>query len=120
MKVSEVMKLLSCECLAGEELIGEYKVDYGFGSDLMSDVLAFSSHNTLLLTGLCSPQVIRTAEMLDISVIVFVRGKMPNELTIEMAKKNNIVLLRTKKILFSSCGLLYDKGLRGVEIFDRK
>ncbi len=119
MEISKVVKLLNCECIVGEEYVNDYDVEYGFGSDLMSDVLAFSNHNTILLTGLCNPQVIRTAEMLDISVIVFVRGKMPDERTINMAKNTDMVLLRTKKILFSSCGILYENGLRGVEIIDR-
>ena len=46
---------------------------------MMSDVLAFSKDHSILLTGLCNPQVIRTAEMLDIVCIIFVRGKRPDD-----------------------------------------
>lgn len=116
MKLSEIKKLLDCECLTGEELLEHYDVEHAFGSDLMSDVLAFSNHNTLLLTGLTNSQVIRTAEMLDISAIVFVRGKRPDEQTIELAKSNNKILLTTRNILYTSCGILFINGLKGVKI----
>lgn len=88
------------------------EIKNGCGSDLMSDVLAFSKQKTLLLTGLTNPQVIRTAEMIDIKVIIFVRGKKPVQETIELAKEKEIALYCSKKSLFESCGRLYEKGLK--------
>lgn len=116
MKLSKIKELLNCDCITGEELLNQYEVKYAFGCDLMSDVLAFSNANTLLLTGLTNTQVIRTAEMLDISAIIFVRGKRPDEATIELAKANNKILLSTPNILYTSCGILYANGLEGVNI----
>ncbi|MBR2879201.1 MAG: hypothetical protein IKC02_00855, partial [Oscillospiraceae bacterium] len=81
------------------------------GCDLMSDVLAFVKDQTLLLTGLINSQVIRTAEMMDIVAVCFVRGKMPTEDVIELAKEKGISLLKTDYPLYLSCGLLYGKGL---------
>ncbi len=118
MKLLEIKKLLDCKCIMGKEYIDEYDVEYAFGCDLMSDVLAFSNHETLLLTGLTNPQVIRTAEMMDINAIVFVRGKRPDDKTIELAEKYQKVLLCTRKILYTSCGILYKHGLKGVTIND--
>ena len=77
----------------------------------MSDVLAFVKDQTLLLTGLINSQVIRTAEMMDIVAVCFVRGKMPTEDVIELAKEKGISLLKTDYPLYLSCGLLYGKGL---------
>jgi AICAR transformylase/IMP cyclohydrolase PurH len=58
-------------------------------------------------------QSIRTAEMMDIICIVFVRGKIPDEGMIALAQERGLVLLSTGHRMFSACGLLYEKGLRG-------
>lgn len=78
MTVRDVRDKLGAKVLAGENHLDE-EVRSACGSDMMSDVLAFSKDHSVLLTGLCNPQVIRTAEMLDIVCIVFVRGKKPDE-----------------------------------------
>ncbi len=115
LKVEEIKRLLDADCLVGEQCMDE-EVDMAFGCDLMSDVLAFTSGRTLLLTGLTNSQVIRTAEMLDIRVIVFVRGKKPSKETLDLAVENNIILLTTKNIMYTACGILYGNGLAGVPI----
>lgn len=67
----------------------------------------------VLLSGLMNPQVVRTAEMMDMQCIVFVRGKRPDESIVSLAKDRDIVLLSTKLPMFASCGMLYENGLRG-------
>ena len=74
MTVKDVKDTLKARVLTGEELMDQ-EVRSACGSDMMSDVLAFSKDHSVLLTGLCNPQVIRTAEMLDIVCLIFVRGK---------------------------------------------
>ena len=86
MTVRDVREVLGARVLAGEEYM-DREVRSACGSDMMSDVLAFSKDHSVLLTGLCNPQVIRTAEMLDIVCIVFVRGKKPDESMLEMARE---------------------------------
>ena len=81
------------------------------GSDMMSDVLAFVKEQGVLLTGLINSQVIRTAEMMDMVCIVFVRTKKPTPEMIELAKDNDIALLTSKYRLFEACGKLYTNGL---------
>lgn len=83
------------------------------GCDLMSDVLAFVKDQGLLLTGLVNPQVIRTAEMMDIRVIVFVRGKVPGQDILDLAENMDMVLMTTSYPLYTACGLLYEQGLLG-------
>jgi hypothetical protein len=83
----------------------------GFGSDLMSDVLCFDVSQGLLITGLVNPQVVRTAEMADIAVVLLVRGKVPPAATIELAQQVGIPILGTPLIMFESCGRLYNAGL---------
>lgn len=112
MTVSDIRDILGARFLVGEEW-KEKEVHTACGSDMMSDVLAFVKDQSVLLTGLCNPQVIRTAEMMDIICIVFVRGKTPDDSMIEMAKEREIALLSTGHRMFSACGMLYENGLRG-------
>lgn len=110
MKLREVKEILSATVLAGEENL-DREVFSAWGCDLMSDVLAFVDDQALLITGLVNPQVVRTAEMMDMKAILFVRGKMPTEDIIELAKDSDIVVMATKLPLYISCGELYSRGL---------
>ncbi len=112
MTVNDVKSILGAGILCGEEYL-EKEVHTACGADMMSDVLAFVKDQSVLLTGLCNPQVIRTAEMMDIICIVFVRGKKPDEAMISLAQESGIVLLSTGHRMFSACGMLYEKGLHG-------
>lgn len=112
MKVKQVADILGAKILTGEEFM-ENEVESACGSDLMSDVLAFVKDQGMVLTGLINPQVIRTAEMMDIHTIVFVRGKMPDDSVIDMAKERDMVLLATTYPLYIACGKLYSAGLDG-------
>ena len=112
MTVNDIKNLLDAKILCGEEHI-DREVHTACGSDMMSDVLAFVKDQSVLLTGLCNPQAIRTAEMMDIVCIVFVRGKMPDESMIEIAEEREIVILSTPMRMFPACGIHYTNGLRG-------
>lgn len=114
MKLSEVRQLLNAEVSAGGEFL-DRAVNSACGSDLMSDVLAFVKDQALLLTGLVNGQVIRTAEMMDIKAIVFVRGKKPSEDVISLANEYKMVILTTDLPLYPACGKLYCAGLKGKE-----
>ena len=110
MTIREIADKLDAVWLCCEEE-GDRELHTAFASDMMSDVLAFSKDHSVLLTGLCNPQVIRTAEMLDIVCIIFVRGKKPDESMLEMARERDLVVLATGHRMFSSCGMLYQAGL---------
>ena len=112
MTIRDIAQTLSAEVICGEEN-HEDDVHSACGSDMMSDVLAFVKDHAVLITGLCNPQVIRTAEMMDIVCICFVRGKVPDEAMIELARDREIVLMTTKMRMFTACGVLYEKGLGG-------
>ncbi|MCL2443360.1 MAG: hypothetical protein FWD13_07850 [Treponema sp.] len=111
MTVAQAVTLLEGQFFNGEEK-AEREVASACGADLMSDVMAFVKDRVLLLTGLVNPQVIRTAELLDIHAIIFVRGKIPGREMIEMAEESDIILGGTKLPMFISCGKLYEAGLR--------
>jgi predicted transcriptional regulator len=109
--LKKIVEILEAEVLGGEAHL-EKKVERVGASDLMSDVLAFMTPGALLLTGLKNPQVIRTAEMADLSVVCFVRGKTPEAQAIELANAREIPLLRTRLPMYEACGKLYQAGLK--------
>ena len=113
MTIQDIKDILQANVLwAGEGVLSQ-EVHTACGSDMMSDVLAFVKDQAVLLTGLVNPQVIRTAEMMDIICIVFVRGKKPDSAMIELAEERGIALLSCAQRMFTACGLLYENGLRG-------
>ena len=112
MKISRIQELLEATFLVGEEC-GDKEIYSACGCDLMSDVLAFVKDQAVLLTGLINPQVIRTAVMMDMVCIVFVRSKKPTEEMLELARESGIAVLSTDKRLYEACGLLYASGLDG-------
>ena len=117
MKISEISELLEAKVLCCEELL-DHEVHSACGSDMMSDVLAYVKNQAVLLTGLVNPQVIRTAEMMDMVCIVFVRSKAPTEEMIALAQEHGMVLLKTRKRMYEACGKLYAAGLgaKGVTV----
>ena len=112
MKIKEIVSILDADILCGEEHL-ENEVHSACRADMMSDVLAFVKEQAVLLTGLINPQVVRTAEMMDMRCIVFVRGKTPPQEVIELAKETGLVLLASKERMYPACGKLYATGLSG-------
>ncbi len=119
MKLKDIERILDAKVVAGAGL-REKDIKMACGSDLMSDVLSFVKPESLLLTGLTNPQVVRTAEMADLAAICFVRGKRPDQLTIEMAEAKSIPLLTTPLPMFESCGRLWTQGLPGCSEYKKK
>jgi predicted transcriptional regulator len=113
MTLREIKELLQAEVIHGDESL-DVEITFAGGSDLMSDVLAFGKPGILLLTGLSNAQSVRTANIIDAKAIVYVRGKKPDKMGIELARENGIPLLSTKYMMYTACGLLFGRGLPGV------
>ena len=115
MKISMIRDLLGAEVLCCEESL-DNDVFSACGSDMMSDVLKYVKDQAVLLTGLCNPQVIRTAEMMDMVCIVFVRSKKPTPAMVEMAADDGIVMMASDMRMYDACGTLYVNGLIGTAV----
>lgn len=113
MEVKKVASLLNAEVVCGESRING-SIKHAFASDLMSDVLTLDTDQLVLVTGLCNMQTIRTAEMADISIILFVRGKKATQEMKIIAEENNMVLLECSYSMFRAIGMLYVEGLEPV------
>lgn len=114
MKLREIVEIVQGTPVFETDL--DLEVSCGGAADLMSDVLALVEPGAVLLTGLCNPQVVRTAEMADIVAIVFVRGKQPMPETVALAKEKGIPLVTTALPMFEACGRLHAAGLRSCDI----
>jgi hypothetical protein len=112
-KLSQVIDIVDGIALSDDHNL-ELEVFYGAGADLMSDALRFGREDTLLITGLTNPQVIRTAEMVGIRVVLFVRSKLPPPETLALAREADIVVLATRYTMYEASGLLYQAGLAGL------
>jgi predicted transcriptional regulator len=113
MKLHEIRDLLQCEVLAGEDNLSVdiYQV---VASDGMSEILAFAKSKELMITGLTNIQSIRTADIAGVSAVLYCRGKRPDKKVIDFAKEKRIPVLATKMVMFDICGVLYNRGLKGV------
>lgn len=112
MKISTIRDLLDAKIVCGEDMLND-DVFSACGSDMMSDVLAYVKDQAVLLTGLVNSQVIRTAEMMDMVCIVFVRSKQPTREMIDLARDHGMAVLTTDMRLYEACGKLYVNGLVG-------
>ena len=114
MKIENITNLISGTIVEGGASIDK-EVDCAFASDLMSDVLTLRTDKTVvLITGLCNVQTIRTCEMSDLKIVVFVRGKQVTEEMKELAAENEMTLISTQFPLYRTAGILYGAGLQSV------
>ena len=111
MKATDIQELLKATVLTGP--LPQEEIMTACGSDMMSDVLAFPKDKMVLLTGLTNPHTVRTAELLDVLMIIFVRGKQPSEEVLNMAEDAGIAVLTTEYTLYDACGRMYAAGLPG-------
>ncbi len=119
MKAEEAAKLVKGKIVSCKEVADKVKIRSGFSADLMSDVLALAispNKDTILITGITNPQIVRTAEILDIPVIVVARGKAVPQETIKLAEEKGIILIKTKLTVFVTSGILYSHGIKGARI----
>ena len=112
MTINTIKDLLGAQVLCGAEHL-DNDVHSACGSDMMSDVLAYVKDQAVLLTGLVNAQVIRTAEMMDMLCIVFVRSKKPSQDMIDLANECGIAVMTTPMRMYDACGTLYSNGLKG-------
>lgn len=112
MTLDNIAKEVGAKTLCGEEKLSSIEIPKAYACDLMSDVLAFCSPGALLITGLTNIQIVRTAQMLDIPGVLFVRGKSPQEETVALAKEAGIPLILTNLSMFHTCGILYAAGVK--------
>ena len=114
MKLNRILTLINAQPVTAV-YDPEAEIKGGCGADLMSDVLASIQPDSILLTGLCNPQVVRTSTIADVRAVIFVRGKIPSPETILLADQEGMPLFTTPLGMFEACGRLYQNGLQSLE-----
>lgn len=112
MKIRDIAEILDAKVLCCEDKI-DCEVNSACASDMMSDVLAFVKDQSVLISGLCNPQAVRTAAMMDMACLVLVRNKIPTPEMVALAKQSGIVILSSGMRMYVACGLLFEAGLKG-------
>jgi predicted transcriptional regulator len=114
MTLRDVKNILKAEVFVGEDKLAT-TVTAGTGSDLMSDMLRVPKTGVVLLSGLNTVQVVRTSVIAAVAAVVLVRGKRPTQDMIDQASEHGLPLMSTPFTMFTACGRLFSRGLRGVE-----
>jgi predicted transcriptional regulator len=114
MNIGDLIRIIDGTLITKQDNLSR-EIKGGFGADLMSDVLASIQPEAVLMTGLCNPQVVRTAQMADVAAIVLVRGKQPPPETIRLANEECVPVISTPYGMFEVCGRLHDAGLASLE-----
>jgi predicted transcriptional regulator len=112
---TEIVKILKAHVVLDTGNLDEVHIKGAFSADLMSDVLYYNAHDYLLITGLIKPQVVRTAFIAGIKIIVFTQNKKPDKDTLELAQQKKIPLLVTPLCTYTASGTLYQAGLQGIK-----
>ena len=122
MKLSEIIETYQCKVYT-PEILKDKTITHAFCSDLMSDALMILNsvkddrilEQSILITGLSTNQSIRTAEMLDVEVVLLVRNKIPSTKVVQLALESNVILLSTAYTMFNTSGKLYHDGIKGID-----
>jgi hypothetical protein len=100
---SAVIKALQAQTLVES---ADFEVKNVAAADLLSDILATSKEDFVILTGQTSPQAIRTAVAVGALGVVIVRGKQPPPESINVARNYGVPLAITTMKMFESCVIL--------------
>ena len=111
MNINEIAKTVSAEILFESSVCHEKDIQYAVAADLMSEVMLGTVDGSLIVTGLMNPQVIRTAEMMNATAVLFIRGKKIPEQVMELAQDRDVTILSSRCTMFEACGLLYGGGI---------
>lgn len=120
MRLDQLAECIDAEIIHGQDMLASIEIDQVYGADLMSDVLAFATPGSLLLTGLTNIQIVRTAQMMDLPAVIFVRGKYPQKEAVDLAVSLDMPVLVSHKSMFETCGILFREGLQPCSIEKRQ
>jgi hypothetical protein len=110
MKMRDLCNLTEFETIDFDESLNDEKIEKIIVSELMSDVLTEDDGgNIILVTGLCTEQAIRTANMVDALAVVITTGKKINPAMLKIAKDAGISIFATKLRNYEVCKLLAEK-----------
>jgi len=115
MNLSDIVNEFVLEVKAGARHL-DRTVTGGYVSDLLSDVLAHADEGNVWVTLHIHENIVAVASHKDLSGIVLVQGRQPEQRTVAKAEQENIPILVTDLSAFELVGRLYKAGVRGVKV----
>jgi predicted transcriptional regulator len=109
MKVSELIEKFNLKAF---NEVYDKDINGVYISDMVSDIVAGAQPDDLLITIQTHKNLIATANLVDVSAIVMVRGKEPLPDVIELADRAGITILNTEK---DAWGLAKELAKHGLE-----
>ena len=113
MKIKEIIEKLNLEVRTSADKL-DREVKRGYSSDLMSDVMANSKQGDIWVTLQIHQNIVAVASLNNLSAIVIINDRKPENETIEKAEKEGIPILLSKLPAFELIGKLYNLGIPGM------
>ena len=111
MKIKDIVKVLDLQVISGQELL-EREVTGGYAGDLLSDVLANSKKGSIWITLQIHQNIIAVASSKELSAIIIVNGRTPDEATLMSAQDEKIPVLISSLLTYEIAGRLYEIGIK--------
>jgi len=83
----------------------------GYAGDLLSDVIANSKAGNVWITMQIHVNIVAVAVLKELSAIVLVNGRSPEESTLTKAKEENVTILSGNRTAFETSGVLHALGI---------
>ncbi len=110
MKVSEFCDHFGLKTVAGMEGLGR-EIEAGYCGDLLSDVMGNCPRKAVWLTVQSHQNIVAVAVLREISAIILVNGRLPDEETKARADDEGIPILVTSMQAYRMAGRLYETGI---------
>jgi predicted transcriptional regulator len=113
MKLKDIVEYLGMRVETAQEGL-DREVTGGYVSDLLSDVMAHSKPGDVWITLQVHPNIIAVATLKELTGIIIVQGRKPDEETIKKAQSESIPILVSDLQAFEIAGRLYQMGISGM------
>jgi predicted transcriptional regulator len=110
MKVSEFRDRFGLEMAAGKDGLNR-EIGDGYCGDLLSDVMANCPRNAVWLTIQSHHNIVAVALLREISAILLVNGRLPDEETRSKADEEGIPILVTPMQAYRMAGRIFEVGI---------
>ncbi|MBN1223699.1 MAG: serine kinase [Candidatus Aminicenantes bacterium] len=106
MTLKEITEKIGLDILTARDML-ETEVTNGYTSDLLSDVMAHTKHGDIWITLQIHQNIVAVAKLKELSGIIVVNGRKPEEDTLKKAEEEKVPLMTTQDPAFVISGKLY-------------
>ena len=111
MKLTDLIEALNLAVKTGKNQL-EREVSGGYAGDLLSDVLANSRKGNVWVTLHTHTNIVAVASAKELSGIIIVNGRIPEEETLRKAEEENIPIMISSLSTYNVVSRLCELGVR--------